>query len=241
MWHERARSQPSVLRARGSVAGHCPQGAGRLSPCCPGEAERPRPWRPCPPMALPPPGGGPTAGSDLCPRPRLAAGAHGVTWSGHRRGHQCHRSRAGSSRGAGRRDGRTDGQVGRGRDGCSGCHRDLHPRQPRGGCPGSWWGHRGHPARGFGCHHPTCAWMVVPLATSWTQVAQSQMAQSHMSLFSVSLSHMFQSQVSLFPVSPSQVTQVVPVPYVPLPGVPVPWGLSCPCPIYPIPICPSPR
>ncbi|XP_009279303.1 PREDICTED: uncharacterized protein LOC103900367 [Aptenodytes forsteri] len=51
------------------------------------------------------------AGSNLCPRPRLAAGAHGVTWSGHQRGYQSHRSRAGSSCGAGRRDGRTDGQV----------------------------------------------------------------------------------------------------------------------------------
>uniref|UniRef100_A0A8B9EKK8 D-serine dehydratase-like domain-containing protein n=1 Tax=Anser cygnoides TaxID=8845 RepID=A0A8B9EKK8_ANSCY len=47
------------------------------SPCPAPGAERP--LRPCPP--LPRHRRGPTAGSDLCPRAGLAAGAHGVTWS----------------------------------------------------------------------------------------------------------------------------------------------------------------
>lgn len=58
------------------------------------------------------PWGGPTAGSDLCPRPRLAAGAQGVTWSGHQRGHRSHQSHWSREQLLRRTEGWTDRRTG---------------------------------------------------------------------------------------------------------------------------------
>lgn len=188
---------PHIARARKvSALLHCPSaGTGLQSrPPFPGSWQS-VPGRPSVPgrgvRVLPcscHPRGGPTAGSDLCPQPRLAAGARGITWNGHNRSHR----RAEPGR-AVETDGGMDGRMDRWAGG-EGWVLGVPPGiSPRTGLRWPSWVVGGTPRSrcrraGVSPSHLRLDGGV-PVPTSWAQVSQ----------FPVSLSQGSLSQESLFP------------------------------------------